>query len=63
MVHLDLWEAKVKLIKFLSIYFFGAIAGIQLALLHPPDPGYQPNWVTAVISFGLAAYLYFDDHP
>lgn len=53
----------VKLIKFLAIYSFGAMAGIQLALLHPPDPGYQPNWITAVINFGLAAYLYFDDHP
>jgi len=51
------------LIRFLGVFFSGTIAGIQLALLHPPDPGYQPHWITAVISFGFAAYHFLDDNP
>jgi hypothetical protein len=45
-------------IRFLACYLFGALAGVNLTVLIPPDSSYSASWLNVVMSFAFAAFYF-----
>jgi hypothetical protein len=45
-------------IRFLACYLFGALAGVNLAVLIPHDSSYSASWFKVAMSFVFAAFYF-----
>jgi hypothetical protein len=51
-------DAVNVVIRFLACYLFGALAGVNLTVLIPPDSSYSASWLNVVMSFAFAAFYF-----